>query len=644
MTLLAAALWVLLAVVPGLVLLAVVRPTAAWAALVSTAPAVSLGLLHGWAVALSLMGARVEPATMLPVAIGMPVVVLALALWRRGLGLFRGRVGLGRAESVIVGLVSLVCLVVWWRATHGADLVPPNDDGSNHGLYVGRILDLGTVDPLRVTVGDLASGTPPGTYYPLALHTVASLVSTLGGGDPGRALDVAIVLAAAVALPTGMAVLTRRLFPAHRWAAPAAAVLAVAFPAFPYYVSYWGGFTMIAGLALTAPLIDALVAVPDEPRPWAAGLVVGVGLAGMFGLHNTELVTVLLLASLLLVAAWARTGRAFVRRALPGMAVAAAVLVVYVVPQLGALADGLHARATVALLDPEQPWPALVLAATPFLGRSGIALNVLGSPTGLAMLGTTLFTVSCVAVAALLLAGCVVAWRRGRPEWVLGLVATVALTWWSAMRAPGADLLTIPWYSRWDRIALNELLFVAPLCAVGAVALARRVTARRSEVATGVVAGALVVVPLLPQAVASRQMVHYAFARASLANDPERAAFAYLAAHVRPGDRVLNDVTDGSAWMWTLDGVTPLFASPSRGKPEWGDRNYLQRHAAAIATDAQTKAVADEWHVRWVYLGPRLFPFRKPALDRAAILASPGWRTVFDVDGAVVLERVDGAG
>jgi hypothetical protein len=90
--------------------------------------------------------------------------------------------------------------------------------------------------------------------------------------------------------------------------------------------------------------------------------------------------------------------------------------------------------------------------------------------------------------------------------------------------------------------------------------------------------------------------------------------------------------------------VTPLFASPSRGKPEWGDRTYLQRHAAAIATDAQTKAVADEWHVRWVLLGPRLFPFRKPALDRAALLASPGWRTVFDRDGAVVLERVDGAG
>jgi hypothetical protein len=642
MTLVAVALWLLLTLLPGVVLLAAVRPAAGWVAVATAAPAVSLGLVHGWSVLLTLVGVAVEPVTVLPVAFGVPAVVGVLAVRSRGRGV-RPRVGLGRPETAVVALVSLACLVLWWRATSGASLVPPNDDGNNHGLYAGRILALHTVDALQVTVGDLASGTPTGTYYPLSMHTVAALVSALGGGDPGRVLVVATMLAAAVALPFGMAVLTRRLFPSLRWAAPAAALLAVAFPAFPYYVSYWGGLALIAGLSLTAPLVDALVAVPDEPRPWLAGVVVGLGLAGMFGLHNTELVTVLLLAALLLVATWHRDGAAYLRRALPGLLTAGAMVVLFAVPQLGALAAGLSARTGLALLPAQSPAHALGLALTTFFGTGGVADAVLHSPRGVTVAGSPLFVVSGVILAALTLLGCVVAWRRGRPEWVVGLAATLLLTWWSAVRGPGADLLTIPWYSRWDRVAINELLFIAPLCAVGAVALAGRLAANRSQTVVGVVAGALVAVPLLPQAAASRQTVNFAFSQASLIHDPERAAFSFLAAHVRAGDRVLNDATDGSGWMWTLDGVTPVFTTQSNQRPVWGDRNYLQKHAADLATDPVAVAAADQWHVRWVYLGPDLFPFRRPLLDRRALLASPSWRTVFDVDGALVLERVGGA-
>ena len=452
-----------------------------------------------------------------------------------------------------------------------------------------------------------------------------------------------ITLAAAVVLPFGMAVLTRRLFPQHRWAAPAAALLAVAFPAFPYAVSYWGGLALIAGMSLTAPLVDALVSVPDEPRPWLAGLVVGLGLAGMFGLHNTELVTVVLLAALLVLASWRRLGAEYLRRAVVGIGVAGAMVVVFAVPQLGALSAGLHARSGMALLAGQPPGHAFVLAVATYFGRAGLADVIIASPVGPTVAASSLFDLSCLLLALLTLVGCVVAWRRGRPEWVIGFVATVALAWWSAMRAPGADLLTIPWYSRWDRVAINELLFVAPLCAVGAVALAARLAARRSDAVVGVVAGALVAVPLVPQAVASRQMVNYAFSQASLVRDPERAAFAFLVAHVKPGERVLNDVTDGSGWMWTLDGVTPVFPSQSVNHPEWGDRLYLQRHAAQLATDRKAALVADQWNVRWLYLGPRLFPFRKPVLNRTALLKSPAWRTVYDVDGVIILERVGGA-
>ena len=112
---------------------------------------------------------------------------------------------------------------------------------------------------------------------------------------------------------------------------------------------------------------------------------------------------------------------------------------------------------------------------------------------------------------------------------------------------------------------------------------------------------------------------------------------------MKPGERVLNDVTDGSGWMWTLDGVTPVFPSQSVNHPEWGDRLYLQRHAAQLATDRKAALVADQWNVRWLYLGPRLFPFRKPVLNRTALLKSPAWRTVYDVDGVIILERVGGA-
>jgi hypothetical protein len=646
--------WIVVALVPGALLVLALRPTAGFAAALTTAPLVSLGLVHAWAMVLTAVGLRVSPWSVLPVVLGLPLVLAVVVLRRSGRSgagagiarLWAGRRGIGRTEAWALALVCLVGLVIWWGVTSGASLVPPNDDGTHHGLYAARILALGTVDPSQVVVGDVLTGDPSVAYYPLALHTAAALVSGLTGIAVATALDIGLILGAAVLLPVGIAVLTRQLFPTVPWAAPASALVAIAFPAYPYYPVYWGGLGLILGMALMAPLLAHLVSIGDEEHSTTGalgvGAVAGLALVGMFGLHSSEVVTALVLAAVLLGADVVRNGRSLVRPLTLRLGAAALVLAAYVIPQLSVLRSTTELRSDIALMPDVPLGASLGNALTTFFGISptisGDQLEFLGNPSGLR---ATVGTLGLAVLALLMLVGIVVTVRRReRPEWVLSGVVVVVLTVLVGVGAPLAAGLTLPWYSRWDRVVLNEIYFIATYAGVGAALVGARLAARRTQLVAAGVTAALVALPVLPQLRLSHATADFGFREASLVDPASRTAFDYLRSHVRPGERVLNDVSDGSGWMYAIDGVAPVFASAEHAMSGWGDRTYLREHAAEVGSDPLARAAADQWDVQWVYLGPRLFPYREGTLDQAAILASPGWRLVYDVDGARVLQRV----
>ena len=642
MTVLAVLLWLVVVWVPGALLLTALRPNASIASIVSTASALSLGVMFGWTTVLDALGVTVSPATVLPIVVGVPTAIL---VWARRAGtvppVAGPRPGLGRAQTWTVAVVCAGSVALWWSVSHAATMAPANDDGSNHGFLTARIIALGSADPSRVFNDNVYSTATTHSYYPLAMHVAAALVSAATHASVASSLDVALIVTAGVVLPLGFAVLAARLFPTFPWAAPAAALLAVSFPAFPYYPAYWGGLPLIIGMALVAPVVDLLVGVIDEPGALRSGVLAGLALTGIFTLHNSELVTVLALTAILLTGDALRRGRPYLTAVLRRLLIAAAVLVLFMAPELGLLGVGATSRASVAHQPPVGLGTGLSDALLTFFAPStlaGATTSVFLGQRSLAQM--TVAWIGLLVLAGLVVGGVVASVRHHlRPEWAIGLAGTIALTVSSALHLPGANLLTLPWYTRWDRVVLNELFFFATFAGLGAAIAGARLARNRREL-MAVATVALVAVPALPQLVDGYRFAAFAFNEASLAGPAEQAAFAYLKTHVPAGQRVLNDSVDGSAWMYAFDRVAPLTTAKAQDLPESGGQSYLQKHAAELSTDRRAQAAADLWRVTFAYIGPRVFPLRTSTLDPHALVMSPAWRLVYNVDGARIFERV----
>ena len=568
---------------------------------------------------------------MLPWCVGIGIACLVFRVIRRHRDSpATSALTLRLIDVVPLVLAVLVTAVIWLGATDLLTLVPPNDDGSNHGLFATQILNLHTVTPDRVVVGDVISGSPSSPYYPLALHLVAALVCRLSGSAVATALNLQ-VLVAVLALPAGMLVLTRRLFPARPSAGAVAAILALCLPAIPYYLSTWGGLPFIVGMAAVPIAVDtAMGAGIDAPRI-ASGVICGITLIALFALHSSEAVTAVLLTVLLVVGAWLRREHV-ARERIQAWALAGALLALFLGVQWTQITAGTGNVASAALIPP-QSWSDSAVNVV-------IAVTGIPDPRQVADLTAWLLSwhvLAAIIMWALVVLGAVTALRRRwSPEWVVGLLVVMVLTVASSMRWPGIDAITVPWYSRWDRIVMNELFFLVPLAALAVVSLASLAprTLPRYAVAGGVVAAVAV-----PQVAVGAATVHFAFAEGSLASSDQRAAFAWLAQHSQPGDRVLNDPTDGSAWMWALQSVPPLFATAPHQIAGWGDRLFLQRNAAQMASNPAVTAAADEWHVRYAYVGPQVFPAQEAHLSVTDLESQGGWRPVFTAGGSTVLQR-----
>ena len=155
------------------------------------------------------------------------------------------------------------------------------------------------------------------------------------------------------------------------------------------------------------------------------------------------------------------------------------------------------------------------------------------------------------------------------------------------------------------------------------------------------VAGAVTAAVAVPAIITCNQVVATSYSITASAQADSEAAFEWLAAHQQLGERVLNEPSDGSSWMWAMQSVAPLFATAPHQINGWGDRLYLRDHAAEVARDTKVRAIADQWAVRYAYVGPAVFArHREPTMTANDYTRLGGWRVVFTSGNASVLERV----
>jgi hypothetical protein len=641
-TLLALAVALALVVAPGFLLSYAGPRTWDAAQRLALAPGLSLGSL--WAV-VTVVDRTHLPVTPVSVTAGL-VIVSALGAWslavvRREPRSTAAAWSPDRWDAVGLALVVLLGLALWWLGTDGLSQVPPNDDGANHGVWTERIVVTGSVDPSQVMVGDVGGAAHATTFYPWALHVLASVLPSV---PVGTALDAATAAVTSVALPLGMFVLARRTFPTARRAPLAVAAVAVTASTYPTGPTFWGGFPLIAAMALVPALVDAVAGLlqgsgTDHPVPWWRGAVLGVMAAGLFFTQSSTVVTAtMLVACVVLGARWQSRTRLTVRAALRPLGIAALTFAAVLVPWAGAIGD--RARvvgdATVPL-EPDRAYILVVSLTTTVLGpASTLILGVVLVPTGV-----------------------VVAVRRSQgAPWLLFAGWVMALSVLVGLDAPFSAALTSPWYSELLRTRLNLVYPSAAFLGLGAWwfarALARRLgpapvgdprVARAVPVGVALAVVALPVVGVLSLAATSLLRENFAGGTGfrtggSLATPDARASWDWIAARSRPGDQVLNQFADGSAWMYAEAGLAPVYLARPTVPVDDGEAGYLFSHAAAVATDPKAAAAARALHVRYAYAGSRLFPLHDrattPHLDVDAMVAG-GWRVVQRTSTTVVL-------
>jgi hypothetical protein len=643
---LALAAYLVVVWLPGALICDMVRRDGGWLRNVALGAVVGVGVEMIVAEGLQAIGGPIRPWSVLPVAAIAPVAAWTwLALrHRRAVATNRSRPSLGgqamvvgRTDAALLLIAGAIGLMIWCLSIRSPGAVVPNTDGTHHALYAERILRSGSLDNERILASDLVSRTPAGSYYPLALHVVAALLAALTGSPVSTVLTVSYVLAAAVVLPIGTFALTRRLCPQLPLAAGVAAILSVSFPWFPYGPIIWGGIPTIIAMSQVPAVVDALVRRAVDGRTVPTGIVTAVAGYAMFQEHNPELITSGLFAFLI----GATTVRAMApvhrRRLLRGWATTACVVLALVAPLTGRLVSGANARSAV-----------LGNAGTSSIKGVGRATSLL--PDSGSLVANLIFSPMVLLFA---LIGFVVAVPR---RWCRGLgwcvAAAIALFAGTLTKIPVLTTFTLPWYRAALRVSYlfsyGEVIYGAVgmvVVGAGAVAFASRIRwghARRLTTALVSVAAIAVAATEIPWAA---YLVDRAYRHSSLIGPDQRSAFSWLGRHVPPGQRVLNQFSDGSGWMDVLDTVTPLFATtPDDGNDPaalWGERLYLLNHAGNLATDRRAQRAAKVWHVTYAYVNGRIFDGNQaPRLTDRKLAASPAYRRVWRQGSVSIFEIV----
>ncbi|MGY1821259.1 DUF6541 family protein [Geodermatophilus sp. SYSU D00079] len=506
----------------------------------------------------------------------------------------------------------------------------PNQDWDYtfHANATRFISDTGQVAASALRV--LNDWEAPSFFYPNAHAALAAVVRDLTAAPVFPVLNSQTLLIGGLA-GLGLAVLLRDL------GAPLAVtaltpVLLAGFASYPYDLLWRGPLLPFAtGLALT-PAFLVLVRTVTAHRGVGPVVCAALGAAALFGLQPSTALSAAVLAALMTAQQyWGRRGAD--------------------AGEVGRLALAAGLAAVVAA-------PAVLGSVRAGTGQADVSWPAVSSPleavADLLLLDHATTDQPQLWLVVPLLAG-LLAVRSARYLWwwlAGGALAFAMFVLTASSDAALVEALSRPWWNdRW-RFAGIAALAMAPLAAHGVVrlgsagvALVDRVRPavgrpRRRAVAVGAVLLAVVAGSQGLYWRANSDQIASAHRSDRYLDRAEETAMAWLAARVRPGETVMNDSGDGSAYMYALEGIRPLFGHLVSSGSELGPTQLaLLGRFSCLDTDPTVRDAVTELGIRYVFLGSG---FVLPSTTRFPGLrdldASPSLHLVYDRDGVRVYE------
>ncbi|MFD9888270.1 DUF6541 family protein [Amycolatopsis sp. NPDC059027] len=532
-------------------------------------------------------------------------------------------IGLGVLAGMVVGTITFL------RGTHAIDRVQQGWDAPFHGNLVRWIAEHGDARPS--TVGTIAN-VPNEThyFYPDTYHALLALVFGKGGLTMMPTLNLA-VLAVILTVPLGVAAMC------NTWRMPAIGVAAAAavttwFTSFPYD-SLWRGplWPYVAGVAMI-PAMLALARLILEPRGIAGPVAIGVGVAGLAGLHTSVVFVVILYFLLILLAVVFKFEKIDWRRSAASLIATVGLAVVLGVP---VVLPSLYNVGGVT-----SAWWASEATVT-----GGIGETITFSPMAA-------FPQWWIGIPAII--GIFLMVKHRRMLWMVAayvllgglFAATVSL------ETNLVHTLTGIFYNDHWRIAalvpLAGAVAVGEFVNTGAEKFAGFVERRKPNFkpATVAIVAALVIGLVMGGLSKGAYIGRNSSALGRNYGDgptvskKEEEAYAWLAQHVGPGEKVMNDRKDGSVWMYALAGVTPVEWT-FYGAPFESTAGFLTVYLNDINKNPTVRKDLAEEKVRYVVVGRGMVT--QDASDRRAVGlerldSTPGFKRVFHNDDASVYE------
>ncbi|WP_158888541.1 DUF6541 family protein [Amycolatopsis anabasis] len=593
----------------------------------------AIGLAGPW---LGLIGLPFNPAT----AAACTALLAAAAYGLRRLGQARGwnskdpdqppTEWTGRAHLAVgacVALATVLSIIVVLNASGGASAVFQRWDTVFHANGIRYIAETG--DGSLFGMSTINYYEPGGAqFYPNAYHLVGALVYSISGASiPATLNGITVPIAGIFAL--SLVALVRQ-FGGRAVLAGSSAIVAGAATTGAYESVSSGLLPFALGIVLTP--LGAVALQRFLTRPGLdTGSVLALAAIGLLAAHSSALFGAILFCVPQLLQRWfQREGKPLkdILRVLPFGVLAALLAAPHLLGALG-FTSGSYPYTPWASKIPVTSAVAQLLTFRQVLEHPQVWLSLL-LVFGIFMV-RTLGTLRWVGLAAIGLSGLfVLVACYGANPWVIAF----SRPWWN------------------DRYRLMALAAI-PLCLLAGHGLAemQRLLARavskwswvqenpRTSARLGLATAVLTVVALGGvtngfYTTANATAVAYAYYNGPRSENrevpvtrDEVAAMMELKKYAVPGEKVLNDRLDGTAWLYAITGIRPVAGSYDPGVPP-KDAAYLANHFREYDRNPEVRAAVERLNVRHVLLGHGSI---KPEMIRA-----PGIR---DLDGLPFLRR-----
>jgi hypothetical protein len=616
------ALYIALTALPGLAV-ALVSGLRGWTA-AAAAPLVSYGVVVAAGTACTLFGWR---WSLNAVIVATVIAIVAAAAIRAVSALVKRRLGItvtedadlpgrwqgwrGLAVLGVTAACAAIGLLMMYVATADLQGIPQGWDANFHANVVRFIADTGNADPAALAAIHYYDD-PVGFYYPNGFHLFASIVYELTGAPVATVLDAATAVIPPI-LTVGLVGMLRR-FRVRPALAASVALLSISVQALPYDLIWRGPLLPNAlGLALVPAFITLLhTALADRSIPAIALVPVGAG--ALVAIHPSNAFVAAIYGAAFIAERWLLS-RKVIKVDLVLLAVAGVGAIAFSMPAvLGSISNA--ANEPIFTWAADLPFPHalgdLVMFSHgsdfPRIWMTGLLIVGVANIRKLRQQWWLLAASGLFAIFFLLAAG----YQR---DWI----AALTRPWWNdrwrliAAAAPGLMLLTaqglvsiVDWTRRRLPVLVETRLpaRVPERVAVRARSLAGTAGGwlRRPLVAPALVVLVLLVLTNGMYAGTNLNRVSRFYEGWPAVTPNEQAAYEELGKLVPKGAMVMNQGTDGSAWMYAIAGVKPVNGHADQTK--LGPRQkLLQAKFNRLDTNPEVQQVVADMNIRYVIVG-----------------------------------------